>query len=443
MTCIDFSAADWAALEQHLLVNQLEQGAFCLAEPVNEGDALRLLVREVIPVPPDRLLQQSGTYLETDPVFFAPVVKRARTERYSLVVAHSHPFARTSVAFSPIDDRGEAALIPSIQARVPGLPHAALVIGHDIAAARVYEPEQTRSVETGVRVIGVPIRDIHAHHRSEGTSDCGGRFDRQLRVWGPKVQQRLASLRVGVVGHGGIGSQVAQQLHHLGVETLVVDPDVVDETSLNRLVGATAADARARHPKTAVSERVATSLEQNSRALSASVLDRPIALLLSQCDIVFGCTDDLASRRLLNRLALQYYRPLIDLGMDLELGRDGALRNGAGRVTLVLPDGPCLHRAGVLVGHDTKTGYVRGDTDPRPAVIAFNGVVASLGITTLLALIGAIPAHAATQINYLPLKGRLMHETITGLCPDCEEIRAAGASRALPWDYEITAGAVG
>jgi hypothetical protein len=436
MARIDFSAADWAALETHLLANQLEQGAFCLAEPVGEGDDLRLLVREVITVPPDRLLQQSGTYLETDPVFFAPIIKRARNEHYALVVAHSHPFSHGRVAFSPTDDHGEAELIPRIQARVPSLPHAALVLGHDAAAARIYPPGQTSSVEAGVRVIGVPIRDVHPHPHSENATSPG-RFDRQVRIWGEAVQHRLASIRVGVVGHGGIGSHVSQQLHHLGVKTVVVDPDVVDHTSLNRLVGATTADAHEQRTKIAISERMAASLEQDSHALAASVLDEPVALLLSQCDIIFGCTDNLASRRLLNRLSLQYYVPLIDLGMDLERGDDGVLCNGAGRVTLVLPDGPCLHRAGVLQGEETEPGYVRGDIDPRPAVIAFNGVVASLGITTLLALVGAIPAQGSSQVNYMPLKTRLMHEDLGGHCADCAEIRGVGASRPLPWNYQI------
>jgi molybdopterin-synthase adenylyltransferase len=438
MTRIDFSAADWEALEHYLLANQLEQGAFCLAEPIGDENELRLLVREVITVPPERLIQQSGTYLETDPVFFAPIIKRARNERYSLVVAHSHPFAHGRVAFSSTDDRGETALIPSIQARAPSLPHAALVLGHGVAAARIYESGRQRPVESSVRVIGASIRDIHAHSPGIDAID-EKRFDRQVRVWGVQVQQRLASLHVGVIGHGGIGSHVTQQLHHLGIETLVVDPDVVDETSLNRLVGATAADARERRPKISVSERVAASLEQKSCALQASALDQKTALLLSRCDAIFGCTDDLASRRLLNRLALQYYVPLIDLGMDLERDDDGALRTGAGRVTLVMPDGPCLHRAGVLVGTETEPGYIRRDNDPRPAVIAFNGIVASLGIATLLALIGAIPTQVFSQINYLPLKGRIMHEALHGLCADCTDIRGVGASRPLPWNYHPAA----
>jgi hypothetical protein len=83
--------------------------------------------------------------------------------------------------------------------------------------------------------------------------------------------------------------------------------------------------------------------------------------------------------------------------------------------------------------------YVVGDADPRPAVVAFNGVVSSLAVATLLTLVGAIPAPDAAQINYLPLKARLMHEPVRAICDECAEIRGVGSSRPLPWHY---AGAV-
>jgi hypothetical protein len=88
----------------------------------------------------------------------------------------------------------------------------------------------------------------------------------------------------------------------------------------------------------------------------------------------------------------------------------------------------------VLVGDEVPPGYVTDD--PRPAVVAFNGVVSSLGVATMLALFGAFPLQAARQIFYRPLQARLMHDDVTGLCADCSEIRGVGGSRALPWDYD-------
>jgi hypothetical protein len=434
---LDFTAPEWEALNSHLLQDELEQAAYCLAEPVAQGDVLRLLVREVITVPPDRLIRQTSAYLETDPVFLAPILKRARSDRYALVIAHSHPFSHGRVGFSSIDDGGEAELIPKVRARAPQLPHAALVVAHGAAAARVYLPDDDEPVAATVRVIGMPIVDLGPQGNIAASSTSDRRFDRQVLVWGEDVQRRLGELRVGVVGNGGTGSHASQQLLHLGIgSTYVIDTDVLDETSLNRVVGGTAADVDAETPKVEIARRTAAALgrDEHVEVEPRSALEQEVAFELARCDTIFGCTDNLASRRLLNRLALQYYVPLIDVGMDLERGDDGALRNAAGRVTLVLPDGPCLHRAGVLVGDEAPPGYVTDD--PRPAVVAFNGVVSSLGVATLLALVGAFPLVAARQIFYRPLQARLMHDDVTGLCPDCAEIRGVGGSRPLPWDYD-------
>ena len=74
---------------------------------------------------------------------------------------------------------------------------------------------------------------------------------------GPESNSVMAAIEVGIAGLGGGGSHVAQQLAHVGVGTFVpVDHDIVEEKNLNRLVGATAEDAKAGAAKTAVAERM-------------------------------------------------------------------------------------------------------------------------------------------------------------------------------------------
>ena len=66
--------------------------------------------------------------------------------------------------------------------------------------------------------------------------------DRQSFL-GSTSEQHLSGLTVGILGLGGGGSHVVQQLAHLGVGGYVIaDPDLIDETNLNRLVGGTRAD---------------------------------------------------------------------------------------------------------------------------------------------------------------------------------------------------------
>jgi tRNA A37 threonylcarbamoyladenosine dehydratase len=70
-------------------------------------------------------------------------------------------------------------------------------------------------------------------------------FDRQIRAFGPDGQRLLAETRVGVVGAGGTGSAVCEQLVRLGVgDVLVLDPDVIndDGSNVTRVYGSTMND---------------------------------------------------------------------------------------------------------------------------------------------------------------------------------------------------------
>src|SRR5882762_8696093 len=68
-------------------------------------------------------------------------------------------------------------------------------------------------------------------------------YDRQVRAFGGGIQGVLRGLRVAVVGAGGTGSAVAEQLARLGVgDLLIVDPNVIKDTNLTKVYGSSPAD---------------------------------------------------------------------------------------------------------------------------------------------------------------------------------------------------------
>src|SRR6185312_10731205 len=73
----------------------------------------------------------------------------------------------------------------------------------------------------------------------EGSSrPLSAAFDRNVRAFGPIIQDTLRSLRVGIVGCGGTGSATAEQLVRLGVRTFtLVDPEELAESNVTRLYG--------------------------------------------------------------------------------------------------------------------------------------------------------------------------------------------------------------
>ncbi|WP_322780138.1 ThiF family adenylyltransferase [Frankia sp. Cas4] len=182
-------------------------------------------------------------------------------------------------------------------------------------------------------------------HDRDDRDDRDKRYDRQIRAFGADTQHQLGRLTVGVIGVGGAGSLVVQGLAHLGVgRLLLVDPDRVETSNLARLVGATPADARHATHKVDVASRLARAINPNVAVtpIRGSVLDPAVGRALSSADILIGAVDGHAPRWAINRLAVQYGRLYLDIGVELSRSAPGAGLEVGGRVAVVRPDGPCL-----------------------------------------------------------------------------------------------------
>jgi molybdopterin/thiamine biosynthesis adenylyltransferase len=69
------------------------------------------------------------------------------------------------------------------------------------------------------------------------------RYQRNRQTISSAAQQRLFSSRVTIIGCGGLGGYVIEQLARLGVgELVVVDPDIFEEHNLNRQLLSTVAE---------------------------------------------------------------------------------------------------------------------------------------------------------------------------------------------------------
>src|SRR5207302_10529038 len=133
-------------------------------------------------------------------------------------VCHSHPFPGR-VRPSPIDLATETEFCGRVAPLRLGdrRPVGALIIGPDGASARVWIGGE--STPADVRVIGDRVRVLTAvgHARVSTLAP----YARQLLLWGAEGQAILNRSTVAVVGLGGTGSHVAQQLAYLGLGRLV------------------------------------------------------------------------------------------------------------------------------------------------------------------------------------------------------------------------------
>jgi hypothetical protein len=205
------------------------------------------------------------------------------------------------------------------------------------------------------------------------------RSDRQSFL-GEESTLLFANLRVAIVGLGGGGSHIAQQLAHIGIGNyLLVDPDTIEETNLNRLVGGLASDVASHKSKTSIAARLIEGVFPSARITEVRNRWQAVAEELRDCDFVFGCVDSFSDRRQLEEAARRFIIPYIDIGMDVVESNSGY--TVVGQVALSMPGRPCLNCMGVVRDGDLADeaqGY--GAAGGKPQVVWPNGILASLAV---------------------------------------------------------------
>ena len=438
MITVVFAHPAFEDLTKGLHHDTLESAAILLCQPVtdSEGDA-RLLVRDMFVASDADYIERTATRVLLATSFCLGAEQRAVREGLSLIYCHTHPHEGIP-SFSGIDDDAELTLRSYLASRRSAGPHAALLFSKDsVIGRRLGEAEPLRVMEVG------PELRFLAGHQTDEASDT---HDRQIRAFGQAGQARIAALKVAIVGLGGTGSLIVQQLAHLGVRRFVlVDPDIVETSNLNRLVGAAPADAGFT-AKTAVAARVIGAIQPGAEieAMSADITSRDSARQITGADFIFNCTDTHASRHLINQLAYQYLTPVIDMGVSISVLGNGAVQF-AGHSKMVGPGLPCLwcarHLNAELVRRELMTDIQRaadpyvqgGEGVVQPSVISLNGTIASLSITMFLAAIAGVPSKSR-YLYYDGNRGRvstLEAKTESG-CPFCGDDAPLGWGDAIP-----------
>lgn len=392
------SGGDWGRLRNLLFTPDGHENAAVLlcGQSLSESDE-RLLVREVVAVRSDEYIDRQSYHLEVAPRFYNSVIDRCLREHLTPVICHSHPFDGPA-RYSSSDDFGERRLLPVLQSLLPEQKPASLLLTNTSVAGRVLEGSVFRSLRA-VTITGPRVQVLVIGASWEVRKPEAVLFDRQILAFGGEGQRALESLTAAIVGLGGIGSLVAEQLLRAGVGKLIlVDFDSVDSSNLNRLFGATSASVG--QPKVRVVAAHLTSIRTvEIDVICDSVQKQSVLKRLRIADIILGCVDSDLARSVLTRFAYQYLTPYIDLGIRLD-ARRGRVTAAAGRVSVVGPDAGCLRcshhinpervRAESLPPEErqalAREGYVMGIDEPAPAVVTLNCAIAGLGATAAVNL---------------------------------------------------------
>ena len=197
---------------------------------------------------------------------------------------------------------------------------------------------------------------------------------------GADAQTILQDAVIGIVGYSGGGSHLGQQFAHIGIGCIrVFDPEVIEDSNLTRLVGATPEDVRDERLKTAIAERVVRSVNAAATIETYASKWEEATDALAKCDIVIGAVDDYATRDRLERFCRRNLLPYIDIGMDVHALDDGH-HFVSGQVIQSLPGHPCLRCCTYITDEKLTLEADRyGAAGPGPQVVWPNGVLASTG----------------------------------------------------------------
>ena len=274
---------------------------------------------------------QSHSAISPNGKFVADALTRCRREGWSLIEVHSHPFDSGSrTTFSGVDWSNDRIKMPRLASMLPGpFYHATMVVGQNSLDAHYYQRVTGTIVPVRqVTIVGgstedSPVLRYLPASSSEPVSvpSQSIRHSRQLSLLGVSTQEALSKARVAVVGVGGLGSFVALELAHLGVgHVTLIDPDRIELSNLNRLIGATPDDVG--RYKVDVFRELIECLAPAAAvtAVAAPLLDSSALDHAKAADLLLGCVDGHGARLSLNHLSIRYLIPLIDAGTGARPG---------------------------------------------------------------------------------------------------------------------------
>lgn len=366
-------------------------GFLSVATGRSDGGELLVLGLEYQPVNEDDYIEDATVGVKIGVGAIRAAVDRVRISRRGLFHVHLHEH-RGVPGFSSTDRREQPRLVESFRHVEGRVPHGMLVLSEDSATAWVWLPGERSPVRPiSITIVGYPMT-FAAPGAGSPTRDARDvrdreRYSRQSFL-GPSSQQIIERVRVGVVGLGGGGSHAVQQLAHVGFrQARGFDGDVVDESNLNRLVGARVDDVVRGTPKAESASRLVLGLVPDADVVMHQGRWQDAPELLRGCDVVIGCVDSFAARRELEIACRRYLIPYVDIGMDVH-SVEGEPPRMAGQVILSMPDGPCLSCLGFLTDERLAQEAARyGAAGGRAQVVWPNGVLASTAIGVVMDLV--------------------------------------------------------
>jgi molybdopterin/thiamine biosynthesis adenylyltransferase/proteasome lid subunit RPN8/RPN11 len=407
-----------ALYEEMLAVaaESLETAGVLLACFIAGADGVRLLAREYHPVPTHAYRVREVARLSITSDGYVEALRRAEQLGAVAIWFHTHPGEGSNPSPSRWDDKVDVELAETFRLRTNHDFYGTLIFspanGEVAFTGRVLLYEQPPAQIDRLWFVGDRLKLLH-RFGSKASAPLS-MYDRNVRAFGAPIQSALGELLIAVVGCGGTGSSVVEQLARLGVKrVLLIDPEKLAASNVTRVYGSTLDDVGT--PKIILASRniLRIAPDAHVEALESTCNVEATAKRLASCDLVFGCTDDNAGRLVLSRIPYYLYTPVIDMGVLLSADQQGKVSGIDGRITTLTPGHACLicrnridlARAGaeLMTPEERKRlegeGYAPQLGRTEPAVVTFTTAVAAAAVSELLErLIGYGPSPTPGEV---------------------------------------------
>jgi sulfur-carrier protein adenylyltransferase/sulfurtransferase len=241
-------------------------------------------------------------------------------------------------------------------------------------------------------------------------------YSRQMALngVGPRGQERLRASCVLVVGAGGLGVPVLTYLAGAGIGRLgIVDGDRLEASNLHRQTLYALADVG--QPKAALAAERLTALNPEVQIDVHPVrLDAANgAALIEPCDLVIDCSDNFATKFLLNDLCMGLGKPVI-LSSVYQL---------EGQLQVVRPDraGACLR---CIWPEATRDGIV-GNCAEAGVLGPVPGVFGSLQALEALKVLLDLPGQLGDELLVIDLSSHAVSRVRARRASECRDGRCA------------------
>jgi hypothetical protein len=370
---------------KHPLASERVGFSFALSKRFSNGNCL-IAINEYNQIDDSSYLEDPSVGASISSAAILSAMNKGFDRKVGIFHTHKHASVHGLPKFSETDLESLPDICLNSFNFAPNQIHGLLLLSEDSLNCMVWLPGNSKAkVVDQISVVGYPFMFSFPNHpllqlKSEEI------YKRQSFL-GPFSQALMKRLKIGVVGAGGGGSHVNQQLAHVGFGQFnVFDPQRIESSNLNRMVGAIFGDIRKRALKVGIAYRTIKAIFPEAVVIKIPRNWQEQPEYLQECDFVIAGVDTFQDRANLERECRRYLIPMLDMGMDVyEINQQFSM---SGQVQLSMPGMPCMFCNGFLTKENLSDEAKRyGDAGGRPQVVWHNGKLASTAVGVLVDMV--------------------------------------------------------